>query len=78
MSPQATFEQEKAEGIKQRSKLRQAAATLEEAEDQNIADHRFVLECAGLATGGSFSAILKASPALTDEQRTRLRGLGYI
>jgi hypothetical protein len=47
-------------------------------EEQNFADHERVSALANLATGGSFSAILKKSPALNDEQRAFLKELGYI
>jgi hypothetical protein len=63
-------------------KVSQAARQLEEtairAEEQAIADHKRVGELANLATGGSFSAILKKSPALGDDDRAFLKELGYI
>lgn len=63
-------------------KAGQAVRQLEEAaireEEQNAADHQRVSALANLATGGSFSAILKKSPALNDEERAFLKELGYI
>lgn len=47
-------------------------------EEENIADHQKVKLLADRATGGSFSAILKKSPALSDEDRAFLKDLGYI
>jgi hypothetical protein len=46
--------------------------------EQTIADHKRVCELANLATGGSFSAILKKSPAFTADDRAWLKELGYF
>jgi hypothetical protein len=47
-------------------------------EEETAADHEEVNRLANKAMGGSFSAILKNSPLLTDENRAFLKQLGYI
>jgi hypothetical protein len=47
-------------------------------EERNLAEHERVRELANAAMGGSFTAILKKSPSLNEDDRAFLKELRYI